>query len=85
MKCGRCQFDVSVGFAFCPGCGLKLAAAAPAPTVETDADRRAATVLFADLSGYTAVSERMDPESVKALVDWLREDRAGGAETASAR
>jgi len=27
------------------------------------------TVLFADLSGYTAVSERMDPESVKALVD----------------
>ncbi len=27
------------------------------------------TVLFADLSGYTAVSERMDPEDVKALVD----------------
>ena len=28
-----------------------------------------ATVLFADLSGYTAVSERMDPEDVKSLVD----------------
>ena len=27
------------------------------------------TVLFADLSGYTAASERMDPERVKALVD----------------
>ena len=27
------------------------------------------TVLFADLSGYTAASERMDPEDVKALVD----------------
>ena len=27
------------------------------------------TVLFADLSGYTAVSERMDPERVKALID----------------
>ena len=26
-------------------------------------------VLFADLSGYTAVAERMDPEAVKALVD----------------
>jgi class 3 adenylate cyclase/tetratricopeptide (TPR) repeat protein len=26
-------------------------------------------VLFADLSGYTAVSERMDPEAVKSLVD----------------
>ena len=27
------------------------------------------TVVFADLSGYTAVAERMDPESVKSLVD----------------
>jgi len=27
------------------------------------------TVLFADLSGYTAVAERLDPESVKALLD----------------
>ena len=27
------------------------------------------TILFADLSGYTAVAERMDPEAVKSLVD----------------
>ncbi len=27
------------------------------------------TVVFADLSGYTAVAERMDPEAVKSLVD----------------
>ena len=27
------------------------------------------TVLFADLSGYTAIAERMDPEAVKSLVD----------------
>jgi len=67
MKCGRCQFDVSVGFAFCPGCGLKLAAAAPAPAVDADADRRAATVLFADLSGFTTISERLDPEDVRRL------------------
>ena len=67
MKCGRCQFDVSVGFAFCPGCGLKLGAAARAPTVGADADRRAATVLFADLSGFTIISERLDPEDVRRL------------------
>ena len=67
MKCGRCQFDVSVGFAFCPGCGLNLAAAAPAPAVGADADRRAATVLFADLSGFTTISERLDPEDVRRL------------------
>jgi class 3 adenylate cyclase len=32
-------------------------------------ERRQVTVLFADLSGYTAVAERMDPEAVKALID----------------
>src|SRR4029434_7531964 len=69
MKCGRCQFDVSVGFAFCPGCGLKLeAAAAPAaPAVAASAYRRSATVLCADLSGFTAISERLDPEDVRRL------------------
>jgi class 3 adenylate cyclase/predicted ATPase len=32
-------------------------------------ERRTATVLFADLSGYTAVAERLDPEAVKSFVD----------------
>jgi class 3 adenylate cyclase/predicted ATPase len=32
-------------------------------------ERRTVTVLFADLSGYTAISERLDPEAVKALVN----------------
>ncbi len=45
-------------------------AAPPAPTPEAlPEERRNATVLFADLSGYTAVAERMDPEAVKSLVD----------------
>jgi len=76
MKCALCQLDLSVNFAFCPGCGNKLTAAAPvvpvapvAPVVPivADADRRMATVLFADLSGFTAISERLDPEDVRAL------------------
>jgi class 3 adenylate cyclase/tetratricopeptide (TPR) repeat protein len=32
-------------------------------------ERRTVTVLFADLSGYTAIAERLDPETVKALID----------------
>src|SRR5205823_13570177 len=32
-------------------------------------ERRQVTVVFADLSGYTAVAERMDPEAVKGLVE----------------
>jgi len=67
MKCAHCQFDVSVGFAFCPGCGQKLAAAPAVPAAAPDADRRSATVLFADLSGFTAISERLDPEDVRRL------------------
>ena len=42
--------------------------AAPEP-VEHEEERRTVTVLFADLSGYTAIAERLDPEAVKALVD----------------
>ena len=38
----------------------------PAATPE---ERRTVTVLFADLSGYTAIAERLDPEAVKALLD----------------
>jgi class 3 adenylate cyclase len=53
-------------------CGATLdggaARAAPVGPVPPE-ERRQVTVLFADLSGYTAVSERMDPERVKALVD----------------
>jgi class 3 adenylate cyclase len=44
-------------------------AAAPAEVEAPPEERRQATVLFADLSGYTAAAERMDPEAVKALVD----------------
>ncbi|MCW3026307.1 MAG: hypothetical protein JWM29_1739, partial [Solirubrobacterales bacterium] len=39
------------------------------PATETLEERRTVTVLFADLSGYTAIAERLDPEAVKSLVD----------------
>jgi class 3 adenylate cyclase/tetratricopeptide (TPR) repeat protein len=59
---------------FCMSCGASLEAGAGAPPAAAPAEtppeeRRQVTVLFADLSGYTAVAERMDPEAVKSLVD----------------
>jgi len=82
MNCGTCGFEAAADFAFCPKCGTRLAAApaqqaearpasapssTPAPAVEVQSDRRLVTVLFADLSGFTALSERLDPEEVRAL------------------
>jgi class 3 adenylate cyclase/predicted ATPase len=46
----------------------ELAAVRPSPAVPPE-ERRQVTVLFADLSGYTAITEQMDPERVKGLVD----------------
>jgi predicted ATPase/class 3 adenylate cyclase len=48
----------------------------PAPAVAEDdgADRRQVTVLFADLAGFTAIGERLDPEEVRAFqTDLFRE------------
>ncbi len=54
-------------------CGTLIASAAPAPPIEHAkgiADsRRLVTVLFADIAGFTAMSERLDPEDVKHISD----------------
>ncbi|HEU5083336.1 MAG TPA: adenylate/guanylate cyclase domain-containing protein [Acidimicrobiales bacterium] len=61
MICPHCRAEVPAGARFCPSCGHEL---------EVVGDqRRIATVLFADLVGFTALSETLDPEQVKALVD----------------
>ncbi len=49
------------GARFCPDCGQDL-------RLRGD-ERRVVTVMFADLVGYTALSELRDPEQVKNLVD----------------
>ena len=74
-SCPECGAENPVGAKFCMECGTGLspdvsaATPAPAATEAPPEERRQATVLFADLSGYTAAAERMDPEAVKALVD----------------
>src|SRR5918994_3429417 len=72
--CPSCGAQNPAGAKFCIECGSPLAgeSAAPAQPAAAEAppeERRHATVLFADLSGYTAAAERLDHEAVKALVD----------------
>src|SRR5918999_893463 len=74
-RCANCGTAAPPEARFCMSCGSQLdqvaATAPPLPRAaeQPPEERRQVTVLFADLSGYTAVAERMDPEAVKALVD----------------
>jgi class 3 adenylate cyclase len=73
-KCPSCGAENPPGAKFCIECGNALtgapASATPPPTAEQlPEERRKATIIFADLSGYTAVSERLDPERIKSMVD----------------
>lgn len=54
---------------FCGACGATLDAAAEPGALPGEGERRRATVLFADLSGFTRLSERLDPEEVTTVVD----------------
>ncbi len=71
MACGA-QLD-AVSAAIQPAAKQRPAASADEPSVAlaspTLDERRTVTVLFADLSGYTAVAERLDPESVKRQLE----------------
>jgi class 3 adenylate cyclase/tetratricopeptide (TPR) repeat protein len=61
-----------------PGSAPEGAPAGAVATAEAPPEeRRQATIVFADLSGYTAAAERMDPEAVKGLVDRMLR-RLGG-------
>ncbi|MBI2562501.1 MAG: AAA family ATPase [candidate division NC10 bacterium] len=81
--CPSCGSLCSSDFAFCPKCGVRLAAVVPAeqPTRAAEggtaeADRRPVTVLFADLSGFTALGERLDPEEIRGLQSDLFQELA---------
>ena len=90
--CAACGSSLEADFAFCPRCGAPRGSAAaanksvPAPAAparvadEREADRRQVTVLFADLSGFTSLSERLDPEEVRAFQNALFETLAQAIE-----
>jgi class 3 adenylate cyclase/tetratricopeptide (TPR) repeat protein len=64
MRCARCGNVLEGAFAFCPFCGAPQAEERPAGREE----RKVVSVLFADLAGFTARAEHLDPEDVRALL-----------------
>src|SRR5689334_16875228 len=71
-RCPVCDTALPPEARFCMSCGTPVEEPARGGIEHPRAlpeERRQVTVVFADLSGYTAVAERMDPEAVKGLVD----------------
>jgi class 3 adenylate cyclase/transcriptional regulator with XRE-family HTH domain/tetratricopeptide (TPR) repeat protein len=79
QSCRACGAESVLGVRFCTSCGATFQSGqAPAelrlghsPTSPKE-ERRWVTVLFADLADFTALSEQLDIEDVKALVSrWI--------------
>src|SRR3954451_10404369 len=63
-SCPRCGRATEEGASYCSACGARLArTGSPIPQA-----RKTVTVLFADVSGFTALGERLDPESLQQLM-----------------
>lgn len=60
--CTACGASNAADARFCSGCGVSLAPDPAAPT------RKTVTVLHCDLSGFTPLGERLDPESLHEVM-----------------
>jgi class 3 adenylate cyclase len=63
--CGECGTEVQV-----PGAGSRVSISSNTqhPTPKTPGERRQLTVMFCDLVGSTALSAKLDPEELRAVV-----------------
>jgi len=62
--CPRCRADNTSGARFCSSCGNALASSAEYPS----AVRKLVTVVFTDVTGFTALVERLDAERVRRVM-----------------
>ena len=67
--CARCGFVNPAGQRYCGECGAALEDAPASPRPAAAEERKLATVLFADVVGFTALAETSDPESLARTVD----------------
>ncbi len=69
MECQTCGRELEPGTRFCPSCGTPVASVPAEEEAKPDPrERKIATLLFADIVGFTPLNESQDPEVVQALV-----------------
>lgn len=71
--CPACLFPNPAMGKFCFNCGTKLESIESRSSVQNfdtlSENRRNVAVIFADVSGFTALSEKLDPEEVRELIN----------------
>ena len=84
--CPGCSHGNPAGSKFCNECGhnllkrdLSQEAADPVPPkpdagAVPEGERRQATIVFSDLSGYTSMNEQLDPEEVEAIMSRIKQE-----------
>ncbi len=69
IACPSCGQENPAGARFCNACGASVAADLP----EARQERKVVSVLFADLVGFTAQVEQLDPEDVRTILSGYHE------------
>ncbi len=70
MNCPKCQNENPANAKFCNECGaaLNLEEQPRKHSSTSEAERKRVTALFSDLSEYTSMTEKLDPEDVKEIM-----------------
>src|SRR3989442_13452070 len=59
VYCPKCGAGMPADYVYCGRCGTRLESPG-----EVEGETRQVTVLFADISGFTALAERLNPEEL---------------------
>jgi class 3 adenylate cyclase/tetratricopeptide (TPR) repeat protein len=71
MLCPKCSKANHEDANFCMKCAaslIEIEQVSEQKITRIEGERKSATIIFSDLSGYTAMTEKMDPENVKNLM-----------------
>ncbi len=70
LQCPKCGKTLPLLAKFCDECGQRLGELSEKEEVTpaAESERKHVTVMFSDLSGYTAMSEKLDPEDLREIM-----------------